>query len=181
MALRVLCIDPALRNAGYAVLEAAHPPGPGLRLPPGQRPIKALAYGVIRNAAKLSQSGCLMAINKAVTEVIDEFKPTSCAIESVIYVQSYKTAIVLGAARGAAILAAVTAGLDVYEYSPKRVKQAVVGKGAADKQQVAFMVRSLLGLTETPPHDAADALAIGITHLQSLSGPNVLSKTGTLI
>jgi crossover junction endodeoxyribonuclease RuvC len=181
MALRVLCIDPALRNAGYAVLEATHPPGPGMRLPPGQRPIKALAYGVIRNAAKLSQSGCLMAINKAVTEVIQEFKPTSCAIESVIYVQSYKTAIILGAARGAAILAAVTAGLDVYEYSPKRVKQAVVGKGAADKQQVAFMVRSLLGLTETPPHDAADALAIGITHLQSLSGPSVLSKTGTLI
>lgn len=181
MAQRVLCIDPALRNAGYAVLEAAHPPGPGLRLPPGQRSIKALAFGVIRNPAKLPQSQCLAAIHAALSEVIAEFHPTVCAIESVIYVQSYKTAIVLGAARGAAMLAAIQAGLAIYEYPPKRVKQAVVGRGAADKQQVAFMVRSLLGLKETPPHDAADALAIGITHLQASAATIGLSKLGKLV
>lgn len=181
MALRVLCIDPALRNAGYAVMEAAHPSAPGARLPAGKRPVSVLAYGVIRNSAKLPQSACLLAIHKALEEIIAEFKPTVCAIESVIYVQSYKTAIVLGAARGAAILAATQAGLDIYEYPPRRVKQAVVGKGAADKQQVAFMVRSLLGLRETPPHDAADALAIGITHLQSVSAPSGLKKSGGLV
>lgn len=179
--MRVLCIDPALRNAGYAVLEAAHPPGPGLRLPLGQRPIRVLAYGVIRNGPKLTQSDCLLAIHKALQEVIREFKPSVCAMESVIFVQSYATAIVLGAARGAAILAAAEATLPIYEYPPKRVKQAVVGKGAADKQQVAFMVRSLLNLKETPPHDAADALAIGITHLQSAAAPTEISKIGKLV
>ena len=80
---------------------------------------------------------------------------------AVIYVQSHKTAIALGAARGAAILAAAERGLPIFEYAPKRIKQATVGRGGADKSQVAFMVRALLGLTETPGPDAADALAIG--------------------
>jgi crossover junction endodeoxyribonuclease RuvC len=82
-------------------------------------------------------------------------------------VQSYKTAIVLGAARGAAILAATENGLPVFEYSPRRIKQSTVGHGAAGKNQVAFMVRALLGLTETPDADAADALAIALTHLRA--------------
>ena len=72
-----------------------------------------------------------------------------------------------GAARAAALIAAADHGLPVYEYSPKKVKSAVVGNGNADKSQVAFMVRALLGLAETPPSDAADALAIGIAHLQA--------------
>src|SRR5581483_11012167 len=84
-----------------------------------------------------------------------------------IYVQSYKTAIVLGAARGAAILAAAENGLPVFEYSPRRIKQSTVGRGSAGKNQVAFMVRALLGLTETPDADAADALAIALTHLRA--------------
>ena len=84
-----------------------------------------------------------------------------------IDVQSYKTAIILGSARGAAILAAAQRGLPIFEYTPKRVKQSAVGRGTADKGQVAFMVRALLGLTETPGPDAADALAIGLTHLRA--------------
>ena len=80
--------------------------------------------------------------------------------------QSYKTAIILGAARGAAILAAAENGLPVFEYSPRRIKQSTVGRGGAGKNQVAFMVRVLLGLTETPDADAADALAIALTHLR---------------
>ena len=72
----------------------------------------------------------------------------------------------LGAARGAAILAAAERGLPVFEYAPTRIKQATVGRGGADKNQVAFMIRALLGLTETPGPDAADALAIGLTHLR---------------
>ena len=81
--------------------------------------------------------------------------------------QSHKTAILLGAARGAAIIAAAENGLPIFEYSPRRIKQATVGRGAAGKNQVAFMVRALLGLTETPEVDAADALAIGLTHLRA--------------
>src|SRR5919199_6526145 len=100
-------------------------------------------------------------------ELIREHEPDCCALEAVIYVQSYKTAIILGAARGAAILAAAERGLPIYEYAPTRIKQATVGRGAADKGQVAFMVRALLGLTETPEADAADALAIGLTHLHA--------------
>ena len=94
----------------------------------------------------------------------------ACAVESVIYVQSYKTAITMGAARGAAIIAAADHGLPVYEYAPKRVKQAVVGKGAASKEQVAFMIRALLKLEETPSPDAADALAVGMAHFYAGSG-----------
>ena len=100
-------------------------------------------------------------------ELIREHEPDCCALESVIYVQSFKTAILLGAARGAAILAAAENGLPVFEYAPTRIKQATVGRGGAGKSQVAFMVRALLGLTETPGADAADALAIGLTHLRS--------------
>ena len=110
-------------------------------------------------------SSCLV-IRDRLAELIREHAPDCCALESVIYVQSYKTAIILGAARGAAILAAAEKGLPVFEYSPKRIKQSAVGRGGAGKNQVAFMVRVLLGLTETPDADAADALAIALTHLR---------------
>jgi len=96
-------------------------------------------------------------------------------------VQSYKTAIVLGAARGAAILAAAENGLPIFEYAPNRIKQATVGTGAAGKNQVAFMVRALLGLTETPDVDAADALAIGLTHLRSQEAAHLGVPSGIQI
>src|SRR5438270_878607 len=123
--------------------------------------------GTIHNASSMRPSSCLVAIRDRLVKLIREHEPDCCALESVIYVQSYKTAIILGAARGAAILAAAENGLPVFEYSPKRIKQSTVGRGAAGKDQVAFMVRALLGLTETPDADAADALAIGLTHLRS--------------
>ena len=150
--MRVLAIDPALRNTGYAVIER------------DGKEFRAVAYGTISNPKKLLQSGCLVAIREAIDTIIAKHQPECCAVEGVIYVQSYTTAIIMGAARGAAIIAAAHNGLEIYEYAPKRVKQAVVGKGAADKQQVAFMVRALLNLTETPEPDAADAIAIGLAH-----------------
>ena len=167
--MRVLSIDPALRNTGFAMLEK----------PLGERDPKALAYGVITNKKSLRQSGCLVAIREQLADVIAKYKPEVCAVESVIYVQSYKTAITLGAARGAALIAAAEAGLQIFEHPPKRVKQAAVGKGAADKQQVAFMIRSLLGLTETPPSDAADALAIGLTHINASDANPALKSEAT--
>ncbi|HEX5175405.1 MAG TPA: crossover junction endodeoxyribonuclease RuvC [Chthoniobacteraceae bacterium] len=153
--MRILAIDPSLRSTGFAVLE-----NPG-----NQR--RAIVYGTIRNSRELLPSGCLVAIHERVIELIAEHQPECAIFESVIYVQSYRTAITLGSARGAALLAAAGRGLPIYEYAPRRVKQSVVGRGGAGKGQVGFMVRALLGLTETPPEDAADALAIGLTHFQN--------------
>ena len=128
---------------------------------------RACDYGTIKNKSDLLPSSCLVRIRDRIAELIHQHEPDCCAVEGVIFVQSYKTAITLGAARGAAILAAAERGLPVYEYAPRLVKMSVVGRGGADKTQVAFMVRALLGLTETPAPDAADALAIGLTHLRA--------------
>src|ERR1700736_5570904 len=153
--MRVLAIDASLRNTGVAIVDA------------NNGKMRPLYFGTIRNAGSLRSSSCLVAIRDRLTELIREHEPDCCALESVIYVQSYKTAILLGAARGAAILAAAENGLPVFEYAPKRIKQATVGQGAAGKHQVAFMVRALLSLTETPEADAADALAIALTHVRA--------------
>jgi crossover junction endodeoxyribonuclease RuvC len=155
--MRVLAVDPSLRGTGYAILEKD-----------GSK-MRAIAYGTVRNAPALLASGCLVAIHERIVDLIREHRPECAAFEGVIYVQSHRTAITLGAARGAALLAAASHGLPIYEYAPRRVKQSVVGRGGAEKGQVAFMVRALLGLTETPTADAADALAIGLTHLQMAS------------
>ncbi len=153
--MRVLAIDPAIRNTGYAVLED------------GPRGFHALAYEVISIPARLPQSAALAAIRSHLAAVIERWQPDEVAVEGIIYVQSHRTAISMGAARAAALIAAADRSLPVFEYAPRKVKQAVVGKGNAEKRQVAFMIRALLGLTETPPHDAADALAIGLAHLQA--------------
>jgi crossover junction endodeoxyribonuclease RuvC len=153
--MRVLAVDASLRNTGVAIVDANN-----------GKP-RSVYFGTIHNASSMRSSSCLVAIRDRLVELIREHQPDCCALESVIYVQSHKTAILLGAARGAAILAAAENGLPVFEYSPKRIKQSAVGSGAAGKDQVAFMVRALLGLTETPGADAADALAIGLTHLRS--------------
>ena len=153
--MRVLAIVPAVRNTGYAIVEGD-----------GQR-ATALAYEVISIPDRLPQSAALAAVRAHLRNIIEKHQPDEVSVEGIIYVQSNRTAISMGAARAAALIAAADAGLNVYEYAPMKVKMAVVGKGKADKQQVAFMVRALLGLAETPPHDAADALAIGLAHLQA--------------
>jgi crossover junction endodeoxyribonuclease RuvC len=161
---RVLAIDPALRKTGWAIVEQA---GSQLR---------ALAWGVIHNKPNLLPSGCLVSIREGLTEVIRQHAPTVCAIESTIFVQSFKTAIVLGTARGACLLAAAEHGLPIYEYAPREIKQAAVGRGAAQKEQVAFMIRAQLRLRETPEADAADALATAITHFQNSAAARALER-----
>jgi crossover junction endodeoxyribonuclease RuvC len=155
----ILAVDPSLRSTGYAILAAE------------ATSQHCLAFGVIPNPPHRSQPECLLLIRNTLANLIRRFQPVSAAVEGVIFVQSYRTAITLGAARGAALIAMAEAGLAVHEYAPRRVKQAVVGRGGAGKDQVAFMVRALLGLTETPPADAADAIAVGLTHLREMSGP----------
>jgi crossover junction endodeoxyribonuclease RuvC len=157
--VRLLALDPALRNCGYAILEKQGPK------------VRAVNYGVIRNKTQLSMPGCLVEIHRQIDVLIRLHTPEECAVEGLIYVQNTRTAITLGAARGSALLAAAQHGLPIYEYPPRRVKQAVVGHGAAQKAQIGFMVRTLLGLTETPDADAADALAIGLTHFQMHGSP----------
>lgn len=153
--MRVLAIDASLRNTGVAIVEAEK-----------GKP-RSIFFGTIHNANTLKASSCLVAIRDRLAELIQEHEPDCCAMEGVIYVQSHRTAITLGAARGAAILAAAERGLPIFEYAPKRIKKAAVGTGGAEKNQVAFMVRALLGLTVTPDPDAADALAIALTHLRA--------------
>src|SRR5439155_26650657 len=153
--MRVLAIDASLRNTGVAIVDA------------NDGKPRPVYFGTIHNASAMRSSSCLVAIRDQLVELTREHQPDCCALESVIYVQSYKTAILLGAARGAAILAAAESGLPVFEYAPTRIKQSTVGKGGAGKNQVAFMVRSLLGLAETPDADSADALAIALTHLRA--------------
>lgn len=160
----IIAVDPSLRGTGYAVLDLRR-----------GKPA-CLGYGVIKNPPKLTTSGCLVEIHQVLSDAISKFSPTAMAIESVIFVQSYQTAITLGSARGAALLAAAQRGLPIHEYAPRRIKQAVVGRGGAQKAQVGFMVRALLGLTETPPPDAADAIAIGLTHFQSAQSAALLKQ-----
>lgn len=149
----VLSIDPAIRNTGYAVLDGDY------------RRARALDYGTLSLGKALSQSACLLEIHRCVGELIEKWQPDELAIEAIIYVQSHRTAITMGSARAATVLAAAERGLRVMEYPPLSVKQAAVGRGHADKSQVAFMMRAILGLDETPASDAADALAIGYAHL----------------
>lgn len=153
--MRVLAIDPAVRNTGYAVLEG------------DARKPTVLGYDVISIPSTLIQSAALAAIRTHLANVIQKFHPDEVAVEGIIYVQSHLTAITMGAARAAALIAAADHQLPVYEYAPRKVKMAVVGNGNANKTQVAFMVRALLGLAATPPTDAADALAIAMAHLQA--------------
>lgn len=156
--MRVIGIDPSLRGTGFAVLEQQ-----------GSK-VRALEFGVIENRQDLKQSSCLVAIRDRIAQAIIEHGPDAAAIEGVIYVQSFRTAITLGAARGAALVALAERGVPIHEYAPRRAKQAVVGRGSADKAQVQFMVRALLGLDSNPPADAADAMAIALTHLQTAAG-----------
>lgn len=163
---RILGVDPSLRGTGFGVLDRAAGAS------------RVVEFGVIKNPPALALSSCLLAIREGLGDVIRRTNPDCVAIESTIFVQSYRTAITLGAARGAALLAPAELGIPIYEYAPRRVKQAVVGRGAADKSQVGFMVRALLEMRETPPPDAADALAIALTHAQHLEAAG---RRGTIL
>ena len=145
-------IDPSLRRTGYGVLE----------LLPGRE--RLLDFGVIAVGSKKSELDCLREIHRVISRVLAEQKVEEVAIETVIYVQNHRTAIQLGAARGVALLSAGNAEVAVFEYPPRRAKTAATGYGGSRKNQVAFMVRSLLGLRENLPSDAADAVAVALAH-----------------
>lgn len=157
--MRVLGIDTSLRCTGYGVVESV-----GTRL-------QAVTYGVIKNPAARPLTACLATLDQKLREIIVQTKPEMAAIEGIFFCKNARTALILGQARGVALLACTGAGCPVFEYEPRRVKQAVVGHGAAEKMQVAKMVVRLLGLPSEPEEDdATDALALAICHLQARTG-----------
>lgn len=151
----ILGIDPGSRVTGYGVIRQQG------------RHLIYLGSGAIRTKVD-DLPNRLKRIYAGVTEIITQFQPDMFAIEEVFLAKNANSALKLGQARGVAIVAAMNQDLPVFEYSARRVKQTVTGSGGADKLQVQEMVKRLLLLSDTPQSDAADALAIAITHAHSI-------------
>jgi crossover junction endodeoxyribonuclease RuvC len=149
----ILGIDPGTAITGFGVVRVEH------------NRHTVLGYGAIRTSSKEATAKRLETIYQELSSLIKEFEPDCLAVEELFFNKNSATALAVGQARGVAILAGSHAGLPVYEYTPLQVKTAVTGYGRADKEQVAYMVRMLLGLQTTPqPDDITDALAICICH-----------------
>ena len=159
----VLGVDPGLSRCGYCVLSLGAAARAG-RL--GKA--KAVAVGVLTTPVEMSTPTRLAILQRDVRELLDDYPPTAVAIERVLFQVNVSTAMSVGQASGIVMAEAAGRGCDVIEYSPNQVKEAVAGYGSADKKQVQEMVRALLQLDQIPkPDDAADALAIAITHLNT--------------
>ncbi|MBW7881551.1 MAG: crossover junction endodeoxyribonuclease RuvC [Caldilineaceae bacterium] len=153
----VLGVDPGTAITGYGVVGETQ-----------DGSFELLACGVIRTQAHEPMHLRLKEIFQDLTALIDEFQPDQIAVEKLFFGRNVTTAISVGQARGAILLAAALASVDVVEYTPAEVKQAIAGYGNAEKRQVQEMVRHTLGLAEPPtPDDAADGVAIAICHLQT--------------
>lgn len=152
-----LGIDPGTATTGYGIVKDS---------PDGR--LKKICYGVIRTDSKTPYPLRLKQIHEEIVNLIEQHKPEVVAIEQLFFNTNTKTALSVGQARGVVILTAALAGLDIAEYTPIQVKEAVATYGRAEKIQVQQMVKVLLGLDEIPkPDDAADALAVAICHLNS--------------
>ncbi|MBS2028898.1 MAG: crossover junction endodeoxyribonuclease RuvC [Deltaproteobacteria bacterium] len=151
--MRVLGIDPGTRVLGYGVVEQQ---GNSLR---------ALDHGTVSPGDKLSLERRLHLIFQGITAVIDAARPDAVAIEGLFSHKNARSALVLGHARGVALLCAARAGLEVFEYAPAEVKKAIGAPGNAEKEQVVKMVRGFLGVERIDKFDAADALALAVCHL----------------
>ncbi len=151
--MRILGIDPGTLRTGFGVIEVQA----------GR--FSTIEYGCITSSSKVSLPNRFVKIFKELLKVIETAKPDCVAIESIFYCKNPNTAFKLGEARGVAILAGAHQGLPIHEYEPRRIKQAVVGFGAAHKSQIKMMVTSLLKLKEIKgPEDITDALAVAICH-----------------
>ena len=155
--MRVLGIDPGTSVTGYGVVETGNG-APGLG--------RLVECGVIRFARRTSLPDRLAELHDGITDLIKRHRPATLALEDVFYHKNVRTTLVLGQARGVVLLAAAQARLEIAEYAPATVKKTVVGAGGAGKGQVAAMVARLLRLTQAPrPADAADGVAVALTHI----------------
>ncbi len=163
----ILGIDPAVAGAtGYGVVEND-----------GRR-CRLLRLGALRSlkSSRGAVAHHLRDVHSLVSQLISEFQPRGVAVESVFTALNMQTALRLAEVRGVVLLAAAQAGIPAYSYSPREIKATVAGYGNAGKEQVQQMVRSMLGLSETPePADAADALAVALCHMQVAEASNRLS------
>ena len=151
--MRVLGIDPGSQTMGWGVVE-----GDGRRY-------SMVAYGAVRAPSSLKFPTRLLRMCEGLEDVIAAHRPDACALEDAFLATNVKVSMKLGQVRGVVLLVAERAGLEIHEYSPRSIKQTVVGYGNAEKHQVQEMVRLLLSLKTVPsPHDAADALAVAICH-----------------
>lgn len=152
-----LGIDPGTATTGYGIVRDAF-----------DGRLTEICHGVIRTDSKTPYPLRLKAIHEELTAIIGQYNPQSIAIEELFFNRNVSSAMIVGQARGVVILTGVLADLDVSEYTPLQVKEAVTGYGRAEKIQVQQMVKTLLGLAKIPkPDDAADALAVAICHLHS--------------
>jgi crossover junction endodeoxyribonuclease RuvC len=153
----VLGIDPGTATTGYGLVHENQ-----------DGSLEAIAYGVILTPTGLPMPQRLLELQRQLAELLLLHRPETSAVEKLFFQRNVRTAISVGQARGVILLCLAQAGLEVGEYTPLEIKQAVAGYGGAEKQQVQQMVRVLLGLPDIPrPDDAADALAVAICHLHS--------------
>lgn len=152
--MRVLGIDPGYNIVGFGVVES--------------NGNKVIDYGVITTPKEMPMSERLLVIYKAMKEIVENFKPEQVAFEELFFNHNQTTAVPVAQARGVAVLACKEYTENLYEYTPLQIKQALTGIGRAEKKQVQFMVKSILGLDSIPrPDDAADALAVALCHIQT--------------
>ncbi|MFZ5650791.1 MAG: crossover junction endodeoxyribonuclease RuvC [Bacillota bacterium] len=161
----ILGVDPGTAITGYGVVGFC-----------GNR-FSVLQYGCVRTSPDMDLAGRLGVLYQSLNGVINGYSPDHFAIEQLFFNKNAKTALAVGHARGVAMLAAIQSGLPVFEYTPLQVKQAVVGNGRAAKEQVQFMVKTLLNLDSKPsPDDVADALAVAMCHAFRWSGTEALRR-----
>jgi len=152
--MRIIGVDPGSDCTGYGVIDS------------DGRNYGLIEYAAIRGPKHLSFANRLLVISQKIEEVIERLSPQACAIEDTFFAVNVKSALKLGQARGAVLVAAARAGVEVFEYTPLEIKSALVGYGRAEKHQVQEMVRVLLRMKSVPePLDASDALAAAICHI----------------
>lgn len=157
--MRIIGIDPGTGILGFGVIDT---------LPGGKA--KLVDAGVIRTPAHQADDIRLGTIYDELTDVIRDTKPQSMSVEKLFFARNVTTAMSVAQARGVVLLTGRQAGLDIAEYTPLQIKQAITGYGQADKRQIQQMVKTILGLQAVPkPDDCADAIAAALTHAQTVS------------
>ena len=167
--MRILGIDPGYAILGYGIVDIV-----------GNK-FSVVDYGAITTDPSMDMPSRLVKLFDGLTELISAFKPDEASIEELFFNSNAKTAILVGEARGVAVLACAKGNLKINEDTPLQIKQALVGYGRADKTQVQFMVKTMLNLKEVPkPDDTADALAAAICHGHSAGRRDILKRIDIL-
>ena len=156
--MRVIGVDPGIVVTGFGIIDKKN------------NNINAHSYGTVKPPKSMSLSDRLGYLYDEISSLLDKYEPNMLAVEDTFYSKNFKSAMLLGQARGSIILAGYCANVSCIEFSPKKIKKSVVGNGNASKEQVQYMVKNILHLDKLPtPLDASDALAIGLCYLNQNS------------